>query len=252
MMLEVRDVTVRYGKLAVVDHASFTLKDGRWLMIVGPNGAGKSTLLSVLAQMIPYDGAVSMDGDDLKKVRPQALARKLGLLSQNHSVGYAFTVEQVVRLGRYAYRGGVFSEPCGDNETQIEQALDATGMAPFRGHSVLSLSGGELQRTFLAQLLAQNPKLLLLDEPTNHLDLAYQKDVFRLIRDWVEGTGRSVISVVHDLSLARAYGDEALLMNRGLIVARGVVKTALSDENLAAAYGMDVRGWMRGLYEQWV
>jgi iron complex transport system ATP-binding protein len=251
MMLEVREISVRYGNLTVVDRASFTLNDGRWLMIVGPNGAGKSTLLNAVARMIPHEGSVFVDGEDLAKVRPRAVARKLGLLSQSHSVGYAFTVEQVVRLGRYAYRGGPFSEPGADNEAQIDKALHATGMEAFRDHSVLTLSGGELQRTFLAQLLAQDPKLLLLDEPTNHLDLAYQKEVFRLIGEWVRDTGRSVISVVHDLSLARAYGDEALLMNQGQIIARGDAKTALSDENLAAAYGMDVRGWMRGLYAQW-
>ncbi len=250
-MLDVRDVTVRYGRLTVVNRASLILPSGRWLMIVGPNGAGKSTLLNAIAQMIPCEGAVFMDGTDLSRLRPAALARKLGLLAQNHSVGYAFTVDQVVRLGRYAYRGGPFSEPGADNETQVERALHATGMAALRDHSVLTLSGGELQRAFLAQLLAQDPELLLLDEPTNHLDLAYQKEVFHLIGRWVRDTGRSVVSVVHDLSLARAWGDEAILMNRGEIIARGEARAALSDENLAAAYGMDVRGWMRELYGQW-
>ena len=251
MMLEVRDVSVRYGKLTVVDSASFDLDAGRWLMVVGPNGAGKSTLLNAVAQMIPHEGTVRMNGDDLSQIKPGLLARKLGLLAQNHSVGYAFTVEQVVRLGRYAYRGSPFSAPASDNEAEVERALAATGMTALKDHSVLTLSGGELQRAFLAQLLAQDPELLLLDEPTNHLDLAYQKEVFELIRRWVLDTGRTVISVVHDLSLARAWGDEALLMNGGRIIAWGAVETALSDENLAAAYGMDVRGWMRGLYGQW-
>lgn len=250
-MLEVKDLSVRYGKLTVVDRASFSLDAGRWLMIVGPNGAGKSTLLNAVAQIIPSDGAVRMDGQDLARVKPAALARKLGLLSQSHTVGYAFTVDQVVRLGRYAYRSGLFADPGRDNEAQVEKALAATGMAELRDHSVLTLSGGELQRAFLAQLLAQDPQVLLLDEPTNHLDLAYQKDVFQLIGGWIRQTNRSVISVVHDLSLARAWGDEALLMQRGRIIARGDAKAALSDENLSQAYGMDVRGWMRGLYEQW-
>jgi iron complex transport system ATP-binding protein len=251
MLLEVEDLSVRYGKLTVVDRASFSLDAGRWLMIVGPNGAGKSTLLNAIAQIIPSAGSVRMDGQDLSRVKPAALARKIGLLSQSHTVGYAFTVDQVVRLGRYAYRSGLFGDPGQDNEAQVEKALAATGMAEFRDHSVLTLSGGELQRAFLAQLLAQDPQVLLLDEPTNHLDLNYQKEVFQLIGGWIRQTGRSVISVVHDLSLARAWGDEALLMQRGQIVARGDVKTALSDENLSRAYGMDVRGWMRGLYEQW-
>ena len=252
MLLDVKDLTVRYGKLTVVDGASFSLGKGRWLMIVGPNGAGKSTLLGAIAQIIPHEGSVFMDGAELGSVKPAALARKLGLLSQSHTVGYAFTVDQIVRLGRYAYRGGMFKEPGADNEAQVERALAATGMTAFRDHSVLTLSGGELQRAFLAQLLAQDPQVLLLDEPTNHLDLSFQKEVFHLIGGWIRDTGRSVISVVHDLSLARAYGDEALLMRDGRIIARGDVKTALSDENLSAAYGMDVRGWMRGLYEQWV
>ncbi len=250
-MLEVRDLSVRYGKLTVVDRASFDLAAGRWLMVAGPNGAGKSTLLNAVAQMIPHEGTVRMNGDDLSRIKPGLLARRLGLLSQNHAVGYAFTVEQVVRLGRYAYRGGPFSAPAADNEAEVERALAATGMTALRDHSVLTLSGGELQRAFLAQLLAQDPELLLLDEPTNHLDLAYQKEVFELIRRWVVDTGRTVISVVHDLSLARAWGDEALLMNGGRTIARGAVETALSDENLSVAYGMDVRGWMRGLYGQW-
>jgi iron complex transport system ATP-binding protein len=251
MLLEIQDLSVRYGKLTVVDRASFSLKEGRWLMIAGPNGAGKSTLLSSIAQITPHEGQVRMDGEDLSKVKPQALARKLGLLSQAHSVGYAFTVDQIVQLGRYAYRGGLFTDSGADNEAQVEKALATTGMTAFRDHSVLTLSGGELQRAFLAQLLAQDPKILLLDEPTNHLDLAYQKEIFQLIGEWIRKTGRSVISVVHDLSLARAYGDEALLMQRGQIIARGAVSDALSDENLSAAYGMDVRSWMRGLYEQW-
>ncbi len=251
MRLEVRDLSVRYGKLTVVDRASFFVDAGRWLMIVGPNGAGKSTLLNAVAQIIPHEGQVMMDSEALSRLKPAVMARKLGLLSQSHSVGYAFTVDQIVRLGRYAYRGGLFSDPGADNEAQVEKALAATGMTPFRDHSVLTLSGGELQRAFLAQLLAQDPQLLLLDEPTNHLDLVYQKEVFQLIGEWIRKTGRSVISVVHDLSLARAYGDEALLMQHGQIIARGDAKSALSDENLSSAYGMDVRAWMRGLYEQW-
>lgn len=250
-MLEVQDVSVRYGKLTVVDRASFTLDEGRWLMIVGPNGAGKSTLLNAIAQMIPHAGRVLMAGEDLSRVKPALLARKLGLLAQSHSVGYAFTVDQIVRLGRYAYRSGPFSAPGADNEAQVERALEATGMTAFRDHSVLTLSGGELQRAFLAQLIAQDPKLLLLDEPTNHLDLAYQKEVFGLIGGWIQGAGRSVVSVVHDLSLARAYGTEAILMNRGRIAARGVVDEALSGRNLSDAYGIDVRGWMRELYARW-
>ena len=211
-MLEARDLTVRYGERAVVDGVSFTLEEGRWLMLIGPNGAGKSTIVNAVAQSAPYTGEVFFRGENVRRYRPTELARNIGILSQNHSVGYSFTVEEVVRLGRYSYAPGIFSRHSDADEESVERALELTGLTPLMEQSVLTLSGGELQRTFLAQLLAQNPKLLILDEPTNHLDLVYQKQVFALISEWLREPGRAVISVVHDLSLARAYGTDALRM----------------------------------------
>ena len=116
---------------------------------------------------------------------------------------------------------------------------------------MLTLSGGELQRTFLAQVLAQDPKLLLLDEPTNHLDLIYQKQIFALISSWLREPGRAVVSVVHDLSLARSFGTDALLMDHGRQIAHGSAAQVLTPERLNAVYGMDVPAWMRSLYAQW-
>ena len=193
-MLEARDLTVRYGERAVVDGVSFTLEEGRWLMLIGPNGAGKSTIVNAVAQSAPYTGEVFFRGENVRRYRPTELARNIGILSQNHSVGYSFTVEEVVRLGRYSYAPGIFSRHSDADEESVERALELTGLTPLMEQSVLTLSGGELQRTFLAQLLAQNPKLLILDEPTNHLDLVYQKQVFALISEWLREPGRAVIS----------------------------------------------------------
>ena len=120
-----------------------------------------------------------------------------------------------------------------------------------RSSGGLTLSGGELQRTFLAQLFAQNPRVLLLDEPTNHLDLVYQKQVFELISEWLKTPGRAVASVVHDLSLARAYGSHALLLDAGETQAYGSVREVFSPEHLDRAYDMNVSAWMRGLLAQW-
>ena len=178
-------------------------------------------------------------------------ARAIGVLAQNHFVGYGFTVEEVVRLGRFAYAGGVFGRSREDDAGHVEQALTLTGLQDKRRQSVLTLSGGELQRTFLAQVLAQDPKLLLLDEPTNHLDLIYQKQIFALIGQWLQTPGRAVVSVVHDLSLARAFGTDALLMDSGRKIALGRANDVLTPANLDRVYGMDVAAWMRGLYSQW-
>ena len=116
---------------------------------------------------------------------------------------------------------------------------------------MLTLSGGELQRVFLAQLFAQNPRLLLLDEPTNHLDLVYQKQIFSLVRDWLSKGERAVVSVVHDLSLARMYGSRGVLLDHGKIAAAGSAAEVFRPETLNAVYHMDVADWMRTMLSQW-
>lgn len=249
-MLEVCDLTVRYGALRVLDGVSFTVRPGDWLMIAGPNGAGKSTVLGAISQGAPYTGKILLDGQDARRMKSRDRARQIGVLTQSHPVGYAFTVEEIVRLGRYAYADPLASRNEGDAQA-VTEALRMTGMEAYRRHSVLTLSGGELQRTFLAQLFAQNPRLLLLDEPTNHLDLNYQRQVFGLIRDWLTQPGRAAVTVVHDLSLALRYGTRALLLHQGRVEADGPVAEALSKEHLERVYAMDVHGWMREMLSQW-
>ncbi len=155
-------------------------------------------------------------------------------------------------MGRYAHSGGLLGRKGEDGEEKVQAAIRRTGLEPCLNQSVLTLSGGELQRTFLAQLLAQDPRLLVLDEPANHLDLVYQKEVFNLVREWLSDKNGAVISVVHDLSLAKAYGTHALLMDSGHAVAQGPVGEVLSPERLNGVYRMDVGAWMRGLYGQWL
>jgi iron complex transport system ATP-binding protein len=250
-MLDVKNLTVQYGSLKIVDDVSFHVKPQEWLMVVGPNGAGKSTVVSAIAQGVPYSGKVMIGEHDIAKMKPKAAAAHFGVLTQNHAVGYSFSVEEVVRLGRYAFSKGMFSPRDKENEDKIEKAIQMTGMEPFRKQSVLTLSGGELQRTFLAQLLAQDPQLLILDEPTNHLDLVYQKQIFELIQNWIKDTGRAVMSVVHDLSLAKAYGTHALLLDRGRAVSCGETAEVLTSAHLNTVYSMDVTAWMRQMLSQW-
>ena len=248
-MLSVQHVSVRYGERTVVSDLSFSLQEGQWLMLVGPNGAGKSTLIEAVSQGVRYTGDILLEGRDIRTYRPAQLARRLGVLAQRNAVGYAYTVEEVVSLGRYAY--GFPGARGDDGRAQVEQALALTGLTGLRRASVLTLSGGELQRTFLAQVFAQNPRLLLLDEPANHLDLVYQKHIFSLIGQWLREPGRAVMSVVHDLSLARRYGTHAVLMDSGRCAAQGAIGDVLTPDRLEAVYGMDVYGFMRDMLAQW-
>lgn len=251
-MLNVASLTVRYGAHTVLDSVGFSVGAGQWLMVVGPNGAGKSTLLNAVTQGVAYTGTIRFQASDVHAMRPADRARRIGILAQNHTAECDFSVDEIVRLGRYAYETGLFRRrDTVDGERAVTDALRLVGMEPLRFRSVRTLSGGELQRVFLSQVFAQNPSLLLLDEPTNHLDLIYQKQVFELIDEWRRTDGRAVISVVHDLSLAKRFGTHALLLNGGRCAAQGTIDEALSAETLNAVYGMDVSGWMRELLTVW-
>ena len=253
MMLEVKDLSVCYGSKKILDGLSFSVKEGQWLMIAGPNGAGKSTAINAIAGGVSYTGKILFEGEDIRRKKPAQLARCIGVLTQSHPVSYSFSVEEVVALGRYSHSTGFLSRRMEGKERAdaVDAALNLTGMAERRRQSILTLSGGELQRTFLAQIFAQDPRLLLLDEPTNHLDLIYQKQVFGLIRDWLKTPGRAVISVIHDLSLARAYGTEILLMDHGTALANGTAGEVLTPARLQEVYQMDVYAWMKKMLSQW-
>ncbi len=250
-MLRGENITVRYGRKTALDSVSFRLEEGMWLMLVGPNGAGKTTLLRAIAGSVPSTGDIRLRGEDLRRMSPAERAMTVGFLAQHNAPQYAYTVEEIVRLGRYAHRRNFLSPGDPAGREAVERALAATGMTELRHASVLNLSGGELQRAFLAQVFAQEPDILVLDEPANHLDLKYQRQVFALVTQWLQEPGRAVLSVVHDLSLAIRYGTHALLLDEGRAVADGPVDKVLTDSALRAVYGMDVGAWMRELAEPW-
>ncbi|NCB63548.1 MAG: ABC transporter ATP-binding protein [Clostridia bacterium] len=250
-MLEVERLGVSVGNYTLLSGVDFTLSEGCWLMVAGPNGAGKSTLINALSGGAEYTGTVRLEGTDLREVSARRRARTLGVLAQQHDVSYPFTVEEVVTLGRYSHAPGLFSKGDGADGEKVEEALRLTGMLERRRQSVLTISGGELQRVFLAQLFAQEPSILLLDEPTNHLDIGYQAQLFPLIEHWLSAGGRAVLSVVHDLALARRYGNRAMLLHQGRVLALGSKEEVFTEDTLRAAYGIDVGAWMRDLYHPW-
>lgn len=250
-MLTAKNITVRYGGLIAVDGLSFALSEGQLLMLAGPNGAGKSTLIAAVSQSVPYEGEVLWEGRNLRTMKPAEIAQNIGVLSQKNMVAYPYTVEEVVRLGRYAHRAGFLSGRDPEGRDLVERALELTGLQALRRASMLSLSGGETQRVFLAQAFAQNPRVLILDEPASHLDLRYQQHIFSLIRSWAMEPGHAVLSVVHDLSLAKRCGTHALLMDHGQCAAQGEISRVMTPDHLNRVYRMDVQGWMRELLSQW-
>lgn len=250
-MLKAEHLTVRYGEKTVLQDLSLEVREGEWWVIVGPNGAGKTTLASALGKNVPYEGTVTLAGRDIRDISSLEYARKVGVLSQNHSAVYGFTVEEVVSLGRYARHTGFLRKGDPEGPGKIDEALALTGLSDMRKRNMLTLSGGEQQRVFLAQVLCQDPEILILDEPANHLDLPFQQELFSLIGSWLKESGRAVITVMHDLNLARKYGSHALLMNKGKCAAQGKASEVLTPEALKNVYGMDVYGWIRDLLNAW-
>ncbi len=250
-MLNIVDLSVNYGSFEALRKVSFEMNEGQWMMLIGPNGAGKSTIVKAISQSVNYDGSIFYKGKDLNHMMSKERGREIAVLSQSYSAGYGFKVEEVVKLGRYPHSSGFLSKQNEYDLKIVEDILEITGLKKLRNKSILTLSGGELQRTFLAQVLVQEPKLLILDEPTNHLDLVYQKQIFELISNWIKESGRAVLSVTHDLSLAKAFGSHASLLKSGKLISTGLIEEVMTHANLNNAYSMDVSNWMKTIYQNW-
>jgi iron complex transport system ATP-binding protein len=251
-MLELNDVSVSYQDTFSLKNISFRLDDGDWLMVIGPNGAGKSTMVKTIAGSLNYNGAISYMNQEISQMRAKEKARAIGILQQRQETTFDYTVEEIVALGRYAYRDSIFASQTIEDEAAIDQALEKTGIEKYRKRSMHTLSGGEQQRAYLAQVFAQDPNILILDEPANHLDLAYQEIIFDLIAEWLQAEDRAVISIVHDLTTAKLYGNRALLLNQGKMEAEGTVSEVMTSGNLDKVYQTDVYQGMQQRAAVWM
>ena len=250
-MLKVEHLTCGYGGAPVVKDLSFEVPAGGRLCILGPNGCGKTTLLRALAGLLPHEGKVTAEGRDLAAMDRRQLARTVALLSQISSVYFSYTVYETVVMGRYAHQtGGAFSGPGPEDRAIALECMERTGVADLRDRQVTELSGGQLQRVFLARTFAQQPRIILLDEPTNHLDLKYQVELVQELKAWAAGEGRCVVGVLHDVNLALDLADLFLLMEEGR--ARHFGPAAEFDPTaLNRVYQMDVGGYMRRSLQRW-
>ena len=250
-MLKVEHLTCGYGGAPVVKDLSFEVPAGGRLCILGPNGCGKTTLLRALAGLLPHEGKVTAEGRGLAAMDRRQLARTVALLSQISSVYFSYTVYETVLMGRYAHQtGGAFSGPGPEDRAIALECMERTGVADLRDRQVTELSGGQLQRVFLARTFAQQPRIILLDEPTNHLDLKYQVELVQELKAWAAGEGRCVVGVLHDVNLALDLADLFLLMEEGR--ARYFGPAAEFDPAaLNRVYQMDVGGYMRRSLQRW-
>ncbi|MFJ1929494.1 MULTISPECIES: ABC transporter ATP-binding protein [unclassified Streptomyces] len=240
------DLVLRYGGKPVVHGVSVALEPGRATALVGPNGSGKSTLLRALSRLHGLDGGrVTLGAPDGGPERDASLlssrgfAREVTLFSQSRPAPQGLTVAEVVAFGRHPYRRG-FAGPTAEDRTAVDHAMGVTGVRDMAARQVGELSGGEMQRVWLAACLAQGTGVVLLDEPTNHLDLRYQFETLDLVRDLVEEHGIAVGIVLHDLDQASRVADTLVLMRSGRVYAAGAPADVLTAENIGEVYDIRV------------
>jgi iron complex transport system ATP-binding protein len=249
--ISVKKLSAGYGGPDVIAGVDLEATGGDFLCIAGPNGSGKSTLLRALARLIPCQGEIRVDGLDTGILKRRDLAKKIAILGQMSQFYFPHTVYNTVALGRYAYGRGFMPVLQGRDREIIEEKLEQLELEDLREARITELSGGQLQRVFLARTLVQDPALILLDEPTNHLDLKYQVELLRRLGVWAAG-GRIVIAVLHDLNLARSFTRRMILLDRGRIRAAGPTAAVLDSAALEGAYGMDIPAFMRDSLDHWI
>jgi len=244
-VLELRDVNFAYlGGPPVLKSISATLSAGRLTAVLGPNAAGKSTLLKLmLGQLEPDSGSITIHGKPLTKISASERARQISYVPQRGTSGFAFTVKQIVAMGRYAH--SVQSKWTGQalDQELTDRILDDLGLKALADRVFVELSGGQQQRVLLARAICQSyptGQVMLLDEPATGLDLRHIHEAMHIMRERAE-SGLAVAVVLHDLSLASRYADDVWLMDEGEIVARGAWDEVMRCEILEPIYGVALR-----------
>lgn len=250
-MLEVKNLYCGYENKEIIKNISFTVKNGENLCIVGPNGCGKSTLLKSIANIIDYKGSIKIDDKESYKLSRVELAKKVGLMSQISQLYFPYTVYDTVSLGRYAYSKGAFAKLSYKDKEIIADSMNKVGIYDLRDKVITELSGGQLQRVFLAKIFAQDPDIILLDEPTNHLDFKNQIDLLENLNEWVKNNNKIVIGVLHDLNLVQYFADKVLMIQNGQEISYGAPENVLKDQVLNDIYGMDIKNFMVNILQKW-
>ncbi|MGQ8631995.1 ABC transporter ATP-binding protein [Agrobacterium sp. DKPNP3] len=235
--LHADNVTLRYDERTISRNLSVAVPDGSLTVIVGPNACGKSTLLRALSRLlVPASGQVILDGRSISDLAAKDVARRLGLLPQSSIAPEGITVADLVARGRYPHQS-FFRQWSKADEEAVIAAMDATRVTDLSGRLVDELSGGQRQRVWIAMVLAQETPILLLDEPTTFLDIAHQIELMDLLAD-LNGQGRTVVAVLHDLNHACRYASHLIAMNDGAIVAEGRPSAIVTERLVEDVFGL--------------
>jgi iron complex transport system ATP-binding protein len=234
-MLEFRDVSYRIGEKRIITSVNLTVNEGEFIGLIGPNGSGKTTLLRLADRIIrPTAGCIYLRGKPLASYPVRRLAMSCSFMPQEGSVGFNFSVTEVVMFGRYPYRKWSRWETEQDRE-KVRRALDYVGLNGFEDRYIQELSGGERQLVFFARTLVQETDLLLLDEPTSNLDIRHQQRIFSMAEELCREK-KTVIAAIHNLNEASRYCSRLVLLDSGSVTADGSPETVIVSETIDRVY----------------
>ncbi|WP_179030692.1 iron ABC transporter ATP-binding protein [Paenibacillus kribbensis] len=237
-MVEVKNVSKRYGNKNVVDQVSVTVPKGTITSFIGPNGAGKSTLLSMISRLTDSDeGEILIDGQAVSVTKSEELARKISILKQTNDVNIRLTVKELVSFGRFPYSKGRLNS---EDRKMVEQSLAYMGLEDMKDKHIHLLSGGQRQRAFIAMILAQDTDYILLDEPLNNLDMKHSVQIMKTLRNLVDDLGKTILVVLHDINFASCYSDYIVGMKDGKLLKQGTVDEMIDSQVLQDLYDMDI------------
>jgi len=251
-MLTLSNVSAGYGGVDVIHNISLQIQQGENLSIVGPNGCGKTTLLRTAANLLPFKGDIQMAGKPFGRMKRREISLKIAMMSQQPGIYFTYTVFDTVMMGRYLHiKDRFMATPTQEDKDCVIKSLRAADLLGHKDKMITRLSGGQLQRVFLARALVQQPDIILLDEPTNHLDLKCQVEIIEYLKEWADGGNRAVVGVLHDINLALRLSERLLVMKEGKIQALGNADEIIASGLLDEVYEMDVAGYMRASLGRW-
>lgn len=234
-----RAESLEYGVegTSILEGVDVELAEGEFVGLIGPNGSGKSTTIKCLAGVLTPDaGRIELDGRPLADYEPRERSRRVAMVGQNESIGFDFSVREIVEMGRSPHKELLELENQKDREI-VEESLERVGMESFDDRAFRTLSGGEQQRVIVARCLAQQADLMLLDEPTNHLDVRYRMNILDLLHE-IEP---SVLIAIHDLNAAAQYCDRIVVMKDGRTREAGSPEEVLTAERIESVFGRPAR-----------
>ncbi|MEM9424337.1 MAG: ABC transporter ATP-binding protein [Spirochaetota bacterium] len=237
-MLVVKKLNVQIERNQILKDVDLTLAEGSFTTVIGPNGCGKSTLVKSIAGLLPFRGSIDFCGKSRASYAPKMFARQVAILMQQAQIPAGINVCELVSYGRHPCLKPFqrLTDACRES---VRRAMLAVDVFDFAERKLSTLSGGELQRVWLAMALCREPKLLILDEPTNHLDMKHQHDLLRLIARFNREEGLTVLCILHDLSLTAKYSRDVIVLQNGRVVAQGAPKSCLTSRLLRDVYGLE-------------